>query len=268
MSAVDYSLLFSFETIEVVLLNIIFLYVLHFVLQPKVADWNSPDRGFSKMNPLWGKIFTQSFLFGITFSLLIWVLSSGVVFLTLLGAMLSYVFFFSSAVDIQIYKAPREVSNYGFVFSTIIMLIVFATHFLDDYFSGVNVSTVNGLLLEPLIFFDNLIDNQLFNVFSWFAVIVILQFISRGGLGMADVRLFFLLGVTLAWWAGFNNMLIVFAAANIIQALAFIPGTIFKWGHLVTMRNGKQKRAIPFIPAISLTFLVSFAILVSDVQAV
>lgn len=266
MLTVDYSLLFSFETVEIVLLNIIFLYVLHFVLQPKVADWDSVDRGFSEMNPLWGKIFTQSFLFGMVFSLLVWVLSSGVVFLSLLGAILSYVLFFSSTVDIQIHKAPREVSNYGFVLSTVIMLIVFGTYFLDDYFSGVNVSTVGGLFLEPLTVFDSLVFNQLLNIGLWFTVIVVLQLVSRGGLGMADVRLFFLLGVALAWWGGFNNMLVLFAAANILQALIFIPGSIFKWGHLVTMKSGNQKRAIPFIPAIFLTFLVGFAVLVSNVQ--
>jgi len=240
------------------LLSITTLYALQVVFLGKINVWNTDtERGFHVLSTMWENILKNSYIFGYIFGILAWYLSEGNYSLLIVGGVLAYVLYFSSVTDIHVHKAPREVSNYGFVISATIVALTFVLYNLDEYFSGVNI-VLEGSPFPPVDFFTNVSYNQLVNLGAWFVLITILQIISRGGLGMADVRIFFLFGMSFVWWAGLSNSLIVFAIMNIVQALIFIPGTILKWGHMVTLPNGKQKRAIPFIPAISVVALTGF----------
>lgn len=250
---------FIFESPETIiyaaLLSIIVLFILSFSLQNHIKEWEEESRGFSPLKQAWEEIFSASFIFAFLFSMLTWYLSSGSLIILVMSATVSYTLIFSSYTDISVHKAPREVSNYSFLISSVFMVITLSMSYYDDYYSMVNITVNKDAMFEPIEVFDTLVQNQILNMALWFIIIFIVQLISRGGLGMADVRIFLLLGVSLSWWVGFNNMLVLFAAINIVQALIFIPGTIFKWGEMITLKNGKQRRAIPFIPAISFVTL-------------
>jgi hypothetical protein len=243
------------EIIYASLISIIVLFILSLSLQRHIPEWEVKGRGFESLHYDWVNVFTYSFIFSFIFGMLTWYLSEGSIILLVLGTLVSYTMVFSSYTDLKVHKAPREVSNYSFVIAAVFVAITLIMSYNVDYYSEVNVMVDRTVFFQPLYVFDNIVYNQLFNMGMWFLIIVIIQLVSRGGLGMADVRIFMLLGVSLSWWIGFSNMLILFAALNILQALVFIPGTIFKWGTMITLPSGKERRAIPFIPVISVVSL-------------
>jgi hypothetical protein len=243
------------EIIYATILSIIILFIISFSLQRHIPEWEVEGRGFESLHYDWVNLFTYSFVFSFIFGMLTWYMSEGSIILLILSSVVSYTLFFSSYTDLKVHKAPREVSNYSFVIASFFVALTLIMSYNTDYYSEVNVMVDRTVFFQPLYVFENIIHNQLLNMFMWFLIIFIIQLVSRGGLGMADVRIFMLLGVSLSWWVGFSNMLILFAALNILQALIFIPGTIFKWGTMITLPSGKERRAIPFIPVISVVSL-------------
>jgi leader peptidase (prepilin peptidase)/N-methyltransferase len=82
--------------------------------------------------------------------------------------------------------------------------------------------------------------------FSGFALLYLIVVISKGGMGMGDAKLFFVIGLTL----GFRLALLSFFIATFIGAFYGIAG--------MAAGTFKKKQSIPFGPFIALGALVSY----------
>lgn len=212
--------------------------------------WMHEERGFKPIAARWRAIYYYSFTGGWTLSLVAGLLSEWNLYAILLIGILSHALIFSSMTDIIVHKAPKEVARYAIYETLFISALAIADQFINGSGGLVNPNAINSMPLGSSIW-----ESQLYTVGFWMLIPVILLIVSRGGLGMADVRLLILFGVSLSWWVGLTGMLLAFFIANIMQILAFIPASKFNWGHMITMKNGKQKRAVPFIPALTLSFI-------------
>jgi prepilin signal peptidase PulO-like enzyme (type II secretory pathway) len=226
------------------------LFVIDFVLKKHIVHWEHEDRGFSPIGKKWRQIFYYSLVGGIAFSLLAGFISSFNLYAIYLVGVLSYVLIFSSMTDIIVHKAPKEVARYGMYATAPVAILAISDFFLNN--SG---GLINMTALSRLPFGHTIYEAQLWNLGIWMIVPLVLLIVGRGGVGMADIRLLLLFGVTMSWWVGIMGMFIAFFIANVLQILAFIPAKKFGWGTMITMKSGKQKRAVPFIPALTVSFL-------------
>lgn len=214
-----------------------------------VAEWSTEERGFVGLEKHWSKIFYFSWAGGWGAAILAGVLSGGNIFAVFLFAILAYVLIFSSYTDIIVHKAPKEVARYGIVSALPIAALAIWQHGLMNY-GG------DTLLTRFVYFGANITASQLIALAVWLAIPIIMFFVSGGGLGMADIRLFVFFGVTLSWWVGIMGMFVMFFIANLIQIISFIPAQKYGWGQMITLKSGKTKRAVPFIPALAASFLI------------
>lgn len=213
--------------------------------------WEHEERGFTKMATHWHKAFYVAFITGEISAILAGVLSGWNVYAVLMFAILGYSLSFSSYTDIIEHKAPKEIARY----STLLALPIAIIGLIDNGMYVMRNSS-NILLQAPYLpISPDLAIQQLTALGIWLLIPVIMIIVSGGGLGMADIRLFILFGVTLSWWVGIMGMFAAFFIASVIQVLTFIPASKFNWGHMVTLKSGKQKRAMPFIPALSIAFM-------------
>ena len=236
------------------------LFVFDKIFRSLIPTWGANDRGFSFSKPEWEHFLTYSALFSGVFSTTIWFVTDYNFSLFLISLVLSYALIFSSYTDIRIHKAPKEVANYSIVFAFFIFSGTVILSLFDDYYANL-LPFVNNNYYNVLPFTNSIPYNSLINMVSWLLFLLLIVIVSRGGLGMADVRLFVLLGVTMVWWVGLGNFLFIFGAMNILQALFFIPAKFFNWGQMIKTKSGKMKRALPFIPVIAFTTLTSFLIM-------
>lgn len=213
--------------------------------------WEHEERGFTKMAAHWHKAFYVAFIAGETSAILAGVLSGWNIYAVLMFAILGYSLSFSSYTDIIEHKAPKEIARY----STLLALPIAALGLLDNGLYVMRNSNNILLQIPYLPVSSELALQQLTALGVWMLIPIIMLVVSGGGLGMADIRLFILFGVTLSWWVGIMGMFAAFFIASVIQIVTFIPATKFNWGHMVTLKSGKQKRAMPFIPALSVAFM-------------
>lgn len=214
-------------------------------------SWEHEERGFTKMSSHWHKAFYVAFIVGEGSAILAGVLSQWNIYAVMIFAILGYALAFSSYTDIIEHKAPKEIARY----SILLILPIASLALLDN---GLYViSNPNNFLLQipymPVS--PDLAVRQITAFGIWMLIPVIMLLVSGGGLGMADIRLFVLFGVALSWWVGIMAMFTAFLLASVIQILTFIPAKKFNWGHMVTLKSGKQRRAMPFIPALSVAFM-------------
>jgi hypothetical protein len=228
----------------------VILLTIGFFLKKHVVHWEHEDRGFAPIGKKWKQIFYYSFLGGIAFSLLAAFISKFNIYAIELVGILAYVLIFSSMTDIIVHKAPKEVARYGMFATAPIAALAIADFFFNRSGGLINISAISRLPLG-----HSIAEAQLWNLGLWMIIPVVLLIVGRGGVGMADIRLLILFGVTMSWWVGVMGMFIAFFIANVLQILAFIPANKFGWGTMITMKSGKQKRAVPFIPALTVAFL-------------
>ena len=215
-------------------------------------QWEHEERGFTKMSTHWHKAFITAFLVGESSAILAGFLSQWNIYAVLIFAILGYSLSFSSYTDIIEHKAPKEIARWS-----IVTLIPIAVVALIDNGLYVIASSQNFILRLPYFpVSPDLSMQQLVAFGVWMIIPIVMLLVSGGGLGMADIRLFVLFAVGLSWWVGIMAMFTAFFIANVIQALSFIPAKKYNWGHMVTLKSGKQKRAMPFIPALSVTFML------------
>lgn len=217
-----------------------------------ISSWEHEERGFTKMSNHWHKAFYVAFLVGEGTAILAGILSNWNIYAVLIFAILGYALAFSSYTDIIEHKAPKEIARYS-----ILLIIPIAIIALLD--NGLYIiSNPNNMLLQIpyLPISPELALRQLTAFGIWMLIPIIMLLVSGGGLGMADIRLFVLFGVSLSWWVGVMAMFTAFLIASILQVLTFIPAKKFNWGHMVTLKSGKQRRAMPFIPALSVSFML------------
>ena len=239
----------------------VILYGMHLFFRRYTSAWENEERGFSKMKTHWHKAFYVAFITGEASSILAGILSGWNVYAVIIFAILGYALSFSSYTDIIEHKAPKEIARY----SIILLIPVAAVAILDK---GLYLTRSNDNILLQMPYLPvspNIQMQQLVSFGIWMLIPVIMLIVSGGGLGMADIRLFVLFGVGLSWWVGIMGMFAAFFIANLIQVLTFIPAKKFNWGHMVTLKSGKQKRAMPFIPALSASFMVVAFYMVSHV---
>jgi hypothetical protein len=245
---------------QIILSGAATLYVFNTIFYSMVPAWSNKDRGFVLNPDEWKQVFVNSTIISAVFSLTSWVVSGYNFTIFLLSLVLSYSLTFSSITDIRVHKAPKEVANYSIVFATVVTGLSIFLSYLEGYYTNI-IAHVNNSYYNIFPFVYNVASVSLLNIFVWFLFIAVIMLVSRGGLGMADVRLFVLLGVTIVWWVGLGNFLFIFGAMNILQALMFIPAHYLNWGEMVAVPSGKKKRAIPFIPVISTVALTSFLVM-------
>lgn len=222
-----------------------------FFFKKNVATWSTEERGFVGLERHWDKIFYSSWAGGWGAGIIAGVLTGGNIYAVMIFAILTYVLIFSSYTDIIVHKAPKEVARVG-----ILSILPFAALSIWGPASGsVNLFNTEAFLVLTRITV-NIPTMQLIAFGIWMAIPIIMFIVSRGGLGMADIRLFVLFGVSLSWWIGIIGMFIIFFIANLIQVLAFIPAQKYNWGQMITLKNGKTKRAVPFIPALAVSFII------------
>lgn len=234
------------------------LLALNVIFKTHRTAWETEERGFGKMRTHWHKASYLSFLIGESFAILTGLLSGWNAYAILIMAILGYALTFSSYTDIIVHKAPKEIARYATLILAPISAIAIITKSLYIF-----PQPDNMLLQSPYLMVSNNLPLQQLAAFGfWMIIPIVMLIISRGGLGMADIRLFILFGVALSWWVGIMAMFAAFLLANIIQIATFIPASKFNWGHMITMKSGKQKRAMPFIPALSFSFItVAFYVL-------
>jgi prepilin signal peptidase PulO-like enzyme (type II secretory pathway) len=235
------------------------LFGISFFLKRHTSAWSEEERGFKPLESKWRYLFYYSLLGGWVLSMLGGFLSNWNLYAMVLLGVISYVLIFSTITDIIVHKAPKEVARYGIYIS----LVVSGLAIFDQFWNKTG-GLVNPETLRLFPFVDTIWEAQLYTVLAWLAVPLILILVSRGGLGMADVRLLILVGVGLSWWVGLMNMLVAFFIANVLQVLAFIPGQKLNWGRMIERPNGKSRRAIPFIPALAISFLTMSFVAISQ----
>lgn len=214
--------------------------------------WEHEERGFTKMANHWHKAFVTAFLVGEAAAVLAGFLSQWNIYAVFIFAILGYSLSFSSYTDIIEHKAPKEIARWS-----ILILIPIATLAILDNGLYVLSSPQNFILRLPYFPVSPELPIQQLVAFGvWMIIPIVMMLVSGGGLGMADIRLFVLFAVGLSWWVGIMAMFTAFFVANVIQALSFIPAKKYNWGHMVTLKSGKEKRAMPFIPALSVTFML------------
>jgi prepilin signal peptidase PulO-like enzyme (type II secretory pathway) len=232
-----------------------------FFLKRHVQHWNHEDRGFHTIGTKWKRIFYYSFIGSWLLSLLAGLLSNFNLYAIALMGVLSYVLIFSSITDIIVHKAPKEVARYGIIASGILMATAIFDYFINRSGGLVNMDALMQLPLGSTIW-----EAQLWAAGIWFIIPIVLLIVSRGGMGMADIRLLILFGLNMSWWVGVMGMFIAFFVANVLQIIAFLPATKFNWGHMITMKNGKEKRAVPFIPALTIGFITMSLVTLSQIS--
>jgi leader peptidase (prepilin peptidase)/N-methyltransferase len=108
------------------------------------------------------------------------------------------------------------------------------------------------LLFAPLLLLERIAVpltpwwDMFAGAFSGFALLYLIVVISKGGMGMGDAKLFFVIGLTL----GFKLALLSFFIATFIGAFYGIAG--------MAAGKFKKKQSIPFGPFIALGALVSY----------
>jgi len=229
------------------------LLLFNFLLSKKVSSWEDESRGFKAVSPYWRRVFYSSWLGGWVAGIVALVVSNGNIYATFIFAVTAYVLIFSSITDTIVHKAPKEVAHYG-----ILSLLPISALAL------LNGGLFNLQLQTSFAFLGNRVSLQLFSAGVWFAILLLIMVISRGGLGMADFRLFLLFGIGLSWWVGIMGMVVLFFIANVLQIIVFFPAKKFKWGHMIKLSNGKERWAVPFIPVISIAFMVGAFIYLSQ----
>jgi hypothetical protein len=218
-----------------------------FFLRKHVVKWEHEERGFAAVGKHWKNVFYYSFIGGWGLSLLAGLLSEWNLYAILLMGIVSYVLIFSTITDLIVHKAPKEVSRYGIYAGAPVAILAILDFFVNRSGGLVNFNIAN--------FGSTITEAQLWNFGLWMTIPVVLLIVGRGGVGMADIRLLILFGITMSWWVGTMGMFIAFFIANVLQILAFIPANKLNWGKMVTLKNGKEKRAVPFIPALTVAFL-------------
>lgn len=224
-----------------------------FFLHKHITEWSTESRGFKALESKWRYIFYYSFIGGWVLSILAGFLSDFNLYLMLILGILSFVLIFSTITDVIVHKAPKEVARYGIYASMLVAGLAISDNIWNQ--SSLLNNIVHPSILHLFPFASTIGEAQLYTIGLWLLVPLLLLLVSRGGIGMADVRLLILAGISLSWWVGLMNMIVAFFIANLIQVLAFIPGQKFNWGRMIERPNGKQRRAIPFIPALAVSFL-------------
>lgn len=87
---------------------------------------------------------------------------------------------------------------------------------------------------------------MIIGAFLGFALIALIIFISKGGMGAGDMKLFFVLGIVLGW----KQVLLTFFLASLI-------GTIFGI-FLKSLQKLKRRQPIPFGPSIAVAAMISY----------
>lgn len=146
-------------------------------------------------------------------------------------AIVSYLVPLVFYTDYKIYKIPRRVSRFAYGVAAILpVLYALSVH------SWTPIIMVGLSLLVPLVF------------------------LFARGMGMGDVRLFILFAFALPWWVGIYGMLVAMGISVVIQTFVFIFGAMMGKGkmHKVKGITGKEKekRALPFGPALLIGFLM------------
>lgn len=232
-----------------------------FFLKRHVQHWDTEDRGFHTIGKKWRQIFYYSFIGSWLLSLFAGFLSDFNLYAIALMGVLSYVLIFSSITDILVHKAPKEVARYGIIASGILMALS-----IGDYFFNRSGGLINMDAIMQLPLGNSIWEAQLWAMGIWFLIPIILLVVSRGGMGMADIRLMILFGLNMSWWVGVMGMFIAFLVSNILQILAFIPAKKLNWGKMITLNNGKEKRAVPFIPAMTISFITVSLVSLSQIN--
>jgi hypothetical protein len=199
-------------------------------------------RGFEKLTGQWRKIHWFSAAISVVAALTAYGLTQNPVIFMILG-IVSYVLAFSGWVDLITFKAPVEIFHLGLY--ALAPILVFGL-------------LAPGLVPEREALF---LGNDALFQFGFAAGLAALLFIMAlllGGLGLSDVRAFWVLAFGFGWWFGIGSIINLLLISAVLQVVVAVLGNIFKWGELLEnpLRKGKKSRATPWLPMIALSYIV------------
>lgn len=239
------------------------------------------EGNFARFAGQWEQIWMGSVVFASLAAIVSWVVlpyvpvgnysinpyAGGNVYIPYLVGTFTFVAAFTGWTDIWVRKAPLEMSHLG----------LYAL-FPAAVFGIINPTLIPSKMPLDLIFgnLDNLAQ------FGFFAVIMpgllFVLWLRVGGIGLADIRSLWMAAFAFGWWLGAENMILLALVSIFVQLLAGIPANIFKWGELrpsplpglrkavnaafsgIARSERKlwpdQSRALPWLPAIGLTYTV------------
>jgi len=220
-----------------------------------IPEWNY--RGFGRFQNQWGRMFFTSGAISIVVAGLGYLRSDYNVFVALILGILAYVLSFSSWTDLYTRLAPREVINLGFYLIIPIAL------------TGLILGQQNSVAIpaDQMLFFSSATGDAWLQLglFTLLPTIIFI-FLSRG-IGFADIKAMWLLGFGLAWWVGIGHLIWFLLAASVLQLLVSIPAKKLGWGEYKPQPKslfnpkGKDRLALPFLPALSVAFILGTLIL-------
>lgn len=243
------------------------LYILHKCLENSYYDWSSEDRGFVSLTSKFHTYSIRSFILGSIGGSVFGAIFVNVYLGVLVGITL-YALIFSTQTDLKVHKAPKEINSVSILFAIPVVAVSLIQNYYNQYeptvLSYYDNNYVSSFITKGFAYLEggDLVLSQIFNFSGWMLIPILLFLVSKGGLGMADIRLFILLGVTTSWWLGILPMMLLFFIANIIQIISFLPAKKRNLGEMVILDNGKEKFAVPFIPAITIGYVLGLLIIV------
>lgn len=219
----------------------------------KTGEWE--QRGFVNLLLPWNKTFLFAAVLNLVVTLAT-VLIGGTWWQGVILGILGWMLVFTSVTDFAVYKIPRETSNLA--------------------------SLLPIALAVPLTWGQSL---AYISTGVWLGLLFVLALMSafmKGGIGWADMRLFFLMGTALSWWVGIDWMVYAFAASAVVQLLIFLVSKVTGWGRIKPVGSleslskeesrvfkeaqrkaktegtevPKGRKVLPFGPSILVAFLV------------
>jgi len=229
-------------------------------------------RGFERFTGQWWHIYAGSVLVGLL-AASIAALKTGNFALFLIFGVVGFVFTFTAWTDLYTNLAPMEIQHLGLY----VMFPVAAFGVLsgDLGIGGSQLAPERQVFLLP---YEHLTQLGLYALIMP-VMLTILAIIANGGVGLGDLRALWVVTFAFGWWYGIEWLLCFSIVSMLVQILAGFPAKHFGWGKMrrapfpgprrvvnriyrrVTKSDRQlwpdMGRAIPWLPAISATFIVA-----------
>jgi hypothetical protein len=198
------------------------------------------NRGFEKLMGRWRQVHWFSVGIGVVAALGAYAFTQNPIIFMIMG-IVGYVLGFSGWVDLVTFRAPVEILHLGLYSLAPIMIFGLLAPGL--------VPEREPLFLtnDPLI--------QLGFAAALPVILFILAYVT-GGMGLSDVRAYWVVAFAFGWWLGIGTLINLMLVSAGLQIIANVLGMIFNWGEMVQTTLGKKKRrGVPWLPMIGLAFV-------------
>lgn len=232
----------DYTTIVLSLLGTIALSSLLWIVSVrKVGDWE--ERGINGMIISWESIFLLSISIAVILSVLTAILG-GSLALNLGVGLMGWVGTLTFFTDLKTYKIPKEPSILAYQLGFV--LLAYHAYTIGSW--------------QPFL-----------SAGMWLLIPTLLFFMAGDGIGMADIRLLILTGVTVAYFVPVMYMLYTLIAASLVQGLFFLVAKLTGRGKMApkgfissdpmdnwdgSLDGEKLKLHLPFGPALIGSFAV------------